>query len=76
MLKNGSYQIKTEKQSSNGKFQKVWRKVNDRLSSWLLLLCHPKSYLAVRGGGEIRTASLPVLALESVVLSVCDGVWD
>lgn len=76
MLKNGSYQIKTGKQSPNGKFQKVWRKINDRLSSWLLLLCHPKSYLAMDGGGEIRTASLPVLVLKFVVLSVCDGVWD
>lgn len=55
MLKNGSYQIKTGKQSPNGKFLKVWRKINDRLSSWLLLLCHPKSYLAIQGGGEMRT---------------------
>ena len=75
MLKNGSYQIKTGKQSPKGKFQKVWRKINDRLSSWLLLLCHPKSYLAIHGGGEI-TASLPVLVLRFVVLSVCEGVWD
>lgn len=76
MLKNGSYQIKTGKQSPNGKFQKVWRKINDRLSSWLLLLCHPKSYLAMDSGGEIRTATLPVLVLRFVVLSVCDFVWD
>lgn len=76
MLKNGSYQIKTGKQSPNGEFQKVWRKINDRLSSWLLSLCHPKSYLAIHGGGEIRTASLPVLVLKSAVLSVCEGVWD
>lgn len=76
MLKNGSYQIKTGKQSPNGEFRKVWRKINDRLSSWLLLPCHPKSYLAIRGGGEIRTASLPELVLKFVVLSVCDGVWD
>lgn len=76
MLKNGSYQIKTGKQSPNGRFQKVWRKINDRLSSWLLLLCHPKSSLAVDGGGETRTASLPVLVLRFVVLSVCDGVWN
>lgn len=76
MLKNGSYQIKTGKQSPNGKFQEVWRKINDRLSSWLLLLCHPKSYLAMDGRGEIRTASLPVLVLKFVVLSVCDDVWD
>lgn len=76
MLKNGSYQIKTGKQSPIGKFQKVWRKINDRLSSWLLLLCHPKSCLAVDGGGEIRTASLPALVLRFVVLSVCDSVWD
>lgn len=75
MLKNGSYQIKTGKQSPNGKFQKVWRKINDRLSSWLLLLCHPKSYLAMDGGGEIRTAPLPALVLRFVVLSVCDSVW-
>jgi hypothetical protein len=66
--------LKLGNRAQMGNFKKVWRKINDRLSSWLLLLCHPKSYLAMDGGGEIRIASLPMLVLRFVVLSVCYGV--
>lgn len=68
--------LKLGNRAQMGNFKKVWRKINDRLSSWLLLLCHPKSDLAVGGGGGIGAAALPVLGRRLAVLCVCDGVWD